>query len=172
LASVGVAHTQSLDDNHGHQYRVWPRPIAAPGYENNWLDYGYGRYAGLTIPGFPQGEFTGQDGNALPSAFIDDVNPSGDKYLYVLYTCAGSRTSSNDGKIHIARAKLGGHGPNERPEKLQFKKWYKGGWNAPSIQTQMASLQDDGIDPPGCGNATGPSGNRTASMVYNEALGL
>ena len=81
LASVGVAHTQSLDDNHGHQYRVWPRPIAAPGYENNWLDYGYGRYAGLTIPGFPQGEFTGQDGNALPSAFIDDVNPSGDKYL-------------------------------------------------------------------------------------------
>jgi hypothetical protein len=136
------------------------------------LDYGNGRYAGLTIPGMPQttGEFEGFYGNSLPSAFIDDVNPSKDKYLYVLYNFTGSPTTKPDGKIHIARARLGTRNDDHTLEKLQFEKWYKGGWNAPGIQTNMASIEDDGIDPAGCEG--GPSADSNAQLTYNEAFGL
>ena len=170
--SVGVAHSLNRDKPTGVNDIIWPGPVAAPGYENNWLDYGNGRYAVLTIPGVPQtkGEFEGFYGNSLPSAFIDDVNPSGEKYLYVLYNFTGSPTTKPDGKIHIARAKLNARNNGRTPEKLQFKKWYNGGWNAPGIQTNMANIEDDGINPAGCEGV--PSADSNAQLTYNEALGL
>ena len=105
----------------------------------------------------------------LPSAFIDNVKPSGDRYLYIVYSFSGSPTSRSDGRVHIARAKLGGRNADGSPAKLEFKKWYKGGWNTPGIQTGMASMNDDGIEPGGCG---GPSYNANPQLMYNEALGL
>ncbi len=163
--SVGIAHSVKRVDAQGRARFIWPQPVAAHGYEGNWLDYGNGRYAGLTIPGVPQttGEFQGFYGNALPSAFIDDVKPSGEKYLYVLYSFSGSPARRGDGKVHVARAKLGA-------PKLQFKKWYKGGWNAPGVQTTLPAMQDDGLEPAGCDAL--PSADSHAQITYNEALGL
>jgi hypothetical protein len=168
--SVGVARGQRQVDLRGRARILWPRPVAAPGYENNWLDYGNGRYAGLTIPGVPQttGEFERFYGDVLPSAFIDDVGPSSEKYLYVLYSFSGSPTSKSDSRIHIARANLSARGANQIPPRLRFEKWYQGGWNAPGIQTKLASIQDDGIEPAGCGGGASYNGN--AQLTYNEAL--
>ena len=171
--SVGIARSKKPHGDVRDLAQIkWPEPVAARGYENNWLDYGNGRYAGLTIPGVSQ--TTGQlfYGDSLPSAFIDDVSRVGDRYLYVLYRSqvVNQTSLAPTAKIHIARAKLGARNTDQTPAKLQFQKWYNGGWNGPGIQTNMASAQDDGLDPPGCGGA--PSSDSTASIVYNEALRL
>src|ERR1700736_3796595 len=64
--SIGV--TRSADGG-----RTWPPPVAQKGFEQDWLEYGNGRYAGLTLPGTPPRTVANEFfGNVLPSAFVDD----------------------------------------------------------------------------------------------------
>ena len=160
--SVGVA--RSTDGG-----RTWPMPVARPGVENDWLEYGNGRYAGVTLPGTPPA--TGLDkfyGDSLPSAFVDDMDASGDYYLYVPYQFTGSPATKPDAFIHMARAKLGdksGH----RVEG-QFYKWYvdsngKGGWT----QEGRGGLESAVMTSP-C--VAGPMSEGHAQIVYNDALRL
>ena len=83
-------------------------------------------------------------GDALPSAFVDK------DYLYVTYLFAG------EGKIRVARAKLGDSG------KLNFRKWYNGAFSEPGI---------GGLD-----SAVLPSSERLeenmGQISYNDALDL
>lgn len=127
-ASVGLA--RSSDGG-----RTWTTPS----------EYGNDRYAALTVPGTEPLTPHSAMGDALPSAFVDDVwpmcvdgeqpggCPSGDRYLYAVYNFNGSPSQGPDGYMRIARAKLGG----ERP--LQFKKWYvdpvthQGGWTQDGV---------------------------------------
>jgi hypothetical protein len=65
-------------------------------------------------------------GNALPSGFIDTRDPSG-PYLYVVYVYnAGGLTPASDGRLRVARAKLGSTAP-------AFTKWYQGSFSQPGI---------------------------------------
>ena len=91
--SVGVARS----DDGG---RSWPLPVAQLGHENDWLEYGEGRYAGVTLPGMrPTTRLDRFDGDSLPSAFVDDMDPSGEYYVYVPYTFTGSPTTKPDAFI-------------------------------------------------------------------------
>src|SRR5260370_26129534 len=99
--SVGVARS----DDGG---RTWPLPVAQPRYENDWLAYGERRYAGETLPGTrPTTKLDKFYGDSLPSAFVDDMHPSGEYYVYVPYTFTATPTTKPDAFIHIARAILG-----------------------------------------------------------------
>jgi hypothetical protein len=153
--SIGV--TRSADGG-----RTWPPPIAQKGFENDWLEYGKGRYAGITLPGTPPttvySEFFG---NSLPSAFIDNMDPSGDDYIYVPYQFTGSPNAKPDGRIHMARAKLGDRLGHHEAGQLHFTKWHNGGW------TQAGrGGQEDGVNP-----ACAPSsGEGNAQIAYNDAL--
>jgi hypothetical protein len=154
--SVGIA--RSSDGG-----KTWPLPIAQPGYEKDWLEYGNGRYAGITIPGTPPTTVYNQFyADGLPSAFIDDMDPSGDYYIYVPYKFTGSPGTNADAKIHIARAKIGDHSGHRETGKLQFRKWYKGGWT----QEGRGGLED------GIGDKCAPIyGEGGAQIEYNDALG-
>jgi hypothetical protein len=162
--SVGVA--RSADGG-----RTWPMPVARPGVENDWQEYGNGRYAGVTLPGAPP--TAGLDkfyGDSLPSAFVDDMDPSGDYYLYVPYQFTGSPTIKPDAFIHMARAKLGDKSGHRVEGPLQFYKWHvdsngKGGWT----QEGRGGLESAVMTSP-C--ASGAMGEGNAQIVYNDALRL
>jgi hypothetical protein len=155
--SVGVA--RSSDGG-----RSWPPPVPRPGFEDHWMEYGNGRYAGITVPGRPpKTEASPFHGDTLPSEFIDDMDPSGDYYIYVPYTFIEAfegrpRTAPT---IHIARAKLGDRHGGHVSDPLHFDKWYQGGWT----QEGRGGLED-GIGAP-C--APGTTQNH-AQITYNDAL--
>ena len=86
-------------------------------------------------------------GDALPSAFVDG------KFLYVTYFFAGPKT---DGRIRVARARLGGSG------QLNFKKWYNGAFSELGI-----GGQDSGVLP-----SSGCLQENMGQISYNDALGL
>jgi hypothetical protein len=143
--------------------RNWPPPIAQAGAENDWLEYGNGRYAGITLPGTPAGKVLNEFfGNALPSAFIDDMDPSGEYYIYVPYQFTGAPGVRADARIHMARAKLGDRFGHHEAGQLHFYKWHNGGWT----QEGRGGLED-GVSPP-CGASYGEGG---AQIAYNDALG-
>jgi hypothetical protein len=123
FASVGLA--RSSDGG-----KTWPLPGAAD------------RYAVLQVPGSkPAATPAPAEGDAIPSAFIDDG--AAGNMLYVVYQNAGAAALSPDGYLRVARAPLGQSG------KLAFTKWYQGSWSQPGI---------GGLDSPitadrGCGKA-------------------
>ncbi len=153
--SIGVA--RSADGG-----RTWPPPVAQQGFEQDWLEYGNGRYAGLTLPGAPlrtaADEFFGA---ALPSAFVDDRDPSGEYYIYVPYQFTGAPGAKADARIHMARARLGDRLGHHEAGQLRFAKWRNGGWT----QEGRGGLED-GVSPP-CGASYG-EGN--AQIAFNDAL--
>ena len=155
--SIGVA--RSSDGG-----KTWPLPIAQPGYEKDWLEYGNGRYAGITIPGTPPTTAYDQFfSDGLPSAFIDDRDPSGDYFIYVPYKFTGAPGAKADAKIHIARAKIGDRSGHRETGQLHFRKWYQGGWT----QEGRGGLED------GIGDRCAPIyGEGGAQIEYNDALGL
>jgi hypothetical protein len=155
--SVGV--TRSADGG-----RTWPAPVPRRGMENNWLDYGDDRYAGITIPGSPGNKvYQKFFGDVLPSAFIDDMDPSGNFYLYVTYQFTGSPDNPNpDAKLHIARAWLGDRSGRREVGQLQFHKWYRGRWSA-----EIRGGPEDGVMPA----CTASFGEGNAQVSYNDALG-
>jgi len=154
-ASIGVARSSDGGKN-------WPTPTIQPGFKSDWLEYGSGRYAGITLPGTPPRTVYNQFyGDALPSAFIDDMDPSGDYYLYVPYQFTGRPKTPADAKIHIARAKLGDRLGHHEAGRLHFYKWHHGGWT----QEGLGGLED-GVTPP-CGASYGEGG---AQIEYNDAL--
>jgi hypothetical protein len=146
-------------------------PVAAPGFENDRLEYGNGRYAGVTLPGAPPTQ--GLDkfhGDSLPSAFVDDMDPSGDYYLYVPYQFTGSPTTRPDAFIHMARARLGDRSGHRAEGQLQFFKWHadppgKGGWTQPG----RGGLESAVMTSP-C--VSGPMGEGNAQIIYSDALRL
>ena len=153
--SIGVA--RSADGG-----RTWPPPIEAPAFRNHWLEYGYGRYAGITLPGLPPKAVPSQFfGDVLPSAFIDDMDPSGDYYIYVPYQFTGRPGVAADSRIHMARAKIGDRSGRREAGQLHFYKWYQGGWT----QEGRGGLED-AVSPP-CGSSFGEGG---AQIEYNDAL--
>jgi hypothetical protein len=162
--SVGVARS----DDGG---RTWPLPVAQPGHENDWLEYGDRRYAGVTLPGTrPTTNLDKFDGDSLPSAFVDDMDPSGEYYVYVPYTFTGSPTTKPDAFIHMARARLGDKSGHRVEGRLQFQKWYvdscgNGGWTQPGL----GGLESPVMTSP-C--VSGPMAENHAQIAYNEALGL
>lgn len=148
-ASVGLA--RSSDDG-----KTWPKP----------RHYGDDRYAILQIPGKEPSTPHPAFGDAIPSAFVDDVKAEGegkDRYLYVTYYFNGTPSTATDGLLRVARARLGGK------ERLQFKKWFvdpvskKGGWTQDGI-----GGSDSGVTPtPGCG----PAYFQFAGQIsFNDAL--
>jgi hypothetical protein len=71
-------------------------------------------------------------GEQAPSAFVDDIQPGSDRYVYVVhnYGCptafSACTTSANaNGTITVARARLSGDLP------LAFEKWNNGGFSRP-----------------------------------------
>ncbi len=153
--SIGVA--RSSDGG-----RTWPAPIAQKGFKADWLEYGNGRYAGLTLPGTPpQKPADAFFGDSLPSAFVDDRDPSGDYYLYVPYQFTGAPGVKADARIHMARAKLDDHMGHHEAGQLHFTKWHDGGWT----QEGRGGLED-GVSP-ACGASYGES---NAQITYNDAL--
>jgi hypothetical protein len=86
-------------------------------------------------------------GDALPSAFVDG------SYLYVTYLFAGPE---GDGRIRMARARLGGSG------QIKFQKWYNGAFSQPGI-----GGLDSGVLPP-----SGCAGENMAQISYNDAFSL
>ena len=156
-ASVGLA----LSADAG---KTWPKPG----------QYGAKRYAVLTIAGTEPRMNHPSYGDALPSAFVDDVKRRCDDehrkecapreyYLYAVYYFTGSPTHKSDGFLRIARAKLGGEG------RLKFKKWYVdpitkiGGWTQDGIDGL-----DSGFTPTkGCAM---PSYQLDGQISYIDAL--
>jgi hypothetical protein len=153
--SIGVA--RSADGG-----RTWPPPIAQGGVEKDWLEYGNGRYAGITLPGTPPRTVINEFfGNALPSAFVDDMDPSGEYYIYVPYQFTGAPGTKADARIHMARAKLGDRSGHHEAGQLHFTKWHNGGWTQ-----EGRGGMEDGVSPP-CGASYGEGG---AQIAYNDAL--
>ncbi|MBV1704282.1 MAG: hypothetical protein KGI57_09565 [Hyphomicrobiales bacterium] len=153
--SIGIA--RSADGG-----RSWPPPVAQKGYEGDWLEYGDGRYAGVTLPGAPPKKaFDAFYGDALPSAFVDDRDPTGQFYLYVAYQFTGAPGAEADARIHVARAWLGDRSGHRESGQLHFFKWRAGGW------TQKGrGGSEDGASPP-CGASYGEGGPQIA---YDDAL--
>lgn len=153
--SIGVA--RSSDNG-----KTWPAPVARPGFERDWLEYGDERYAGVTLPGAPPTK--GLDsfyGDSLPSAFVDDMDPSGGTYIYVPYQFTGRPGVRADARIHMARARLDEHPTGARPPHLHFMKWYAGGWT----QEGRGGLESGAVPP--CGAIYGEGG---AQITYSDAL--
>jgi hypothetical protein len=134
FASVGLARSS----NGG---KTWPLPGAAD------------RYAVLQVAGSkPSTVPAPVEGDAIPSAFVDDV--AAGNMLYVVYQNTGAAAIQPDGYLRVARASLGQSG------KLAFTKWYQGSWSQPGI---------GGLDSPmtaerGCG-ASGYQGGGQLSYV-------
>ena len=160
--SVGVA--RSADGG-----RTWPLPVSRPGVEKDWLEYGDGRYAGVTLPGTPPTDRLDKFyGDSLPSAFVDDMDPTGDYYLYVPYQFTGSPTTKPDAFIHMARAKLGDKSGHRVEGRLQFAKWRanssgKGGWT----EDGRGGLESAVMTAP-C--VPGAMAEGHAQITYNDAL--
>ncbi|MGD0837604.1 MAG: hypothetical protein ABSB49_13260 [Polyangia bacterium] len=130
FASVGLA--RSSDGG-----KTWPRPGAAD------------RYAVLQVPGpKPSATPAPAEGDAIPSAFVDDIAPG--SFLYVVYQSSGAATIQPDGYLRVARAQLG------QSSQLALSKWYQGGFSQPGI---------GGLDSPitaqrGCGTSGYQSGGQ------------
>lgn len=137
FASVGLA--RSTDEG-----KTWPPPGAAD------------RYAVLQVPGpKPSATPAPAQGDAIPSAFVDDVAPG--NFLYVVYQNAGAASIAPDGYLRVARVQLGQSG------ELALSKWYQGSFSQPGI---------GGLDSPitserGCGGSGYQSG---AQISYVEPL--
>ena len=97
------------------------------------------------------------EGDAIPTAFIDDVASGG--FLYVVYENTGASALQPDGYLRVARAPLGNAGP------LAFTKWHQGGWSQPGV-----GGLDGAVTPQrGCGD----SGYQDAGQItYVEPLQL
>jgi hypothetical protein len=134
FASVGLA--RSSDGG-----KTWPLLGAAE------------RYAVLQVPGAkPSTTPAPVEGDAIPSAFVDDV--ASGNLLYVVYQNTGAAAIQPDGYLRVARAPLG------QPGELQFAKWHQGSWSEAGI---------GGMDSPitaerGCG-ASGYQGGAQISYV-------
>ena len=137
FASVGLA--RSSDGG-----KTWPLPGAAE------------RYAVLQVPGAkPAATPAPAEGDAIPSAFVDDV--AAGNMLYVVYQNTGAAAIAPDGYLRVARAPLGQSG------NLAFTKWYQGSWSQPGI---------GGLDSPitaarGCGGSGYQAGGQ---ISYVEPL--
>jgi uncharacterized protein (TIGR03437 family) len=95
----------------------------------------------------------GYEGDALPSAFVD-LDADHNYYLYVSYAYLPA-VGNDDGRIRVARAKLG-------VDPLNFEKWYNGSFSQPGI-----GGSDTGATP-----STGCGGGQTHSEInYNDDLG-
>ena len=140
-ASIGL--TRSSDGG-----KSWPAPGSSA------------RYPVLQVQG-PQPSTSHPNwGDALPSAFIDDVVPSAHPYLYVVYTNTGSPTVSGSAKVQVARAQLGGSDP------LVFTKW-NNGWSGAGI----GGLDSGVTSKIGCGNPVLPAGVDLGGQIsYNDDL--
>ena len=156
-ASVGLA--RSSDGG-----KTWPQPG----------QYGADRYAAVTLAGTEPPTPHPPWGDAVPSAFIDDVRHKCDDdqearckqkgyFIYAVYYFNGSPSLNPDGYMRIARAKLGGDGSR------QFKKWYVdpktkiGGWTEDGI-----GGLDSGFTPAlGC---TEPAYQINGQISYIDAL--
>lgn len=97
-------------------------------------------------------------GNAIPSAFIDDVSGgrSGDYYVYVTYSYY-SGTGGSGGAIRVARAKLGVDSPS-------FMKWSNGAFSQPGIGGSDTPV----LPSAGCAS---PGGEAHSEINYNDDLG-
>ncbi len=84
-------------------------------------------------------------GDALPSAFLDK------NFLYVTYLFAGPQ---GDGRIRMARARLGGSG------QIKFQKWYNGAFSQPGI----GGLDSAVLPTDAC------SSENMAQVSYNNSL--
>ncbi len=93
-------------------------------------------------------------GNAIPSALVDK-SLDGNQYLYVAYTY---HSSTADGLIRVARAKLGG-------DPVTFLKWYNGSFSQPG-----AGGLDSGV-PPGGGCGANVL-QEQPQISFNDDLGL
>jgi hypothetical protein len=160
---ISIGTTRSSDGG-----KTWPPPSPKPGFEANGLDYGNGRYAGITLYRTPPTKAADKFyGDALPSAFIDDMDPSGDYCIYVPYKFTGAPGSGgapdvgNDPRIHMARAKIGDRSGHHEAGPLDFHKWYQNGWTEEGI-----AGHEEGVGLP-CGTNCNEAG---AQIEYNDAL--
>jgi uncharacterized protein (TIGR03437 family) len=127
--------------------KTWPAPI-------NGVLGGPARHPVLQSsdpqPSVPHG----YEGDALPSAFVD-LDADHNYYLYVTYAYLPA-TGNDDGRIRVARAKLGA-------DPLSFEKWYNGSFSQRGI-----GGSDTGVTP-----STGCGGGQTHSEInYNDDLGV
>ncbi len=115
-------------------------------------------------------------GNAIPSAFVDDVNTSGGTYVYVTYLYyagpvglqgpGGVTDPRGDGKVRVARALLNGNST------LTFMKWYQGGFTQPGVGGVDTAVVSPSTPPLG-GCPGFQSGAQVQSQItYNERLKL
>jgi len=116
------------------------------------------RYAILQVPGAkPTATPAPPEGDAIPTAFVDDV--ASGHYLYVVYENQGASTIQPDGYLRVARTQLGASGP------LAFSKWNQGQWTEPGI----GGLDSAMTPTRGCGD----SGFQDAGQIsYVDALHL
>jgi len=128
--------------------RTWPAPV-------NGVLGGPARHPVLESsdpqPSVPHSD----EGNALPSAFVD-LDADGNYYLYVTYGYHPA-SGADDGLVRVARARLGA-------DPLNFEKWYNGSFSQPGI-----GGSDTGVTPSaGCAR-----GDQLHSEInYNDDLGL
>jgi hypothetical protein len=112
-------------------------------------------------------------GNAIPSGFID-INERGEAYLYVTY--GNHDGNPADDSLRVGRAKLGkvypGFGENKYGigdampipyDKLEFFKWYNGGFSQPGI----GGLDTSVLPSTGC-----PGHEQMGEITHNDDLGL
>jgi hypothetical protein len=104
-------------------------------------------------------------GNALPSAFVDEANPKGEHYIYVIYLFVGQLAGGylGDGYLRVARAKLDDDELKlDRPDRwVTFTKWYNGAFS----QQGIGGL-DSGVTPGrGCAG-----GQQSGQISYNDAI--
>jgi len=137
-ASAGF--TRSSDNG-----KTWPAP------QNGPLG-GASRYAVLQGSA-PMPTTAGNGiGDAIPSAYVDK-SLDGNYYLYAVYDYYGANA---DGKIRVARAKLG-------QTSVSFLKWYNGSFSQPGL---------GGLDS-APGSACPGNGYQDAAQIsYNDDLGL
>jgi hypothetical protein len=95
----------------------------------------------------------GYEGDALPSAFVD-LDADHNYYLYVSYQFRPV-SGNGDGRIRVARAKLGA-------DPLNFEKWYNGSFSQPGI-----GGSDTGVRLFCAGG-----GQAHTEINYNDDLGL
>jgi len=149
--------------------KTWPAPVDG--------EFGSStRYPVLKVP-VPQPAtqpLTQAMGNAIPSAFVDDVNTSGGTYVYVTYLYyagpvglqgpGGVTDPRGDGKVRVARALLNGN------HTLTFMKWYQGGFTQPGIGGLDTAVVSPSTPPLG-GCPGFQSGAQVQSQItYNEPL--
>ena len=128
--------------------KTWPAPI-------NGVLGGPARHPVLQSSDPQPSAPHGPEGDAIPSAFVDQ-NANHDYYLYVTYGYHPA-SGAGDGRIRVARAKLG-------QDPLAFQKWYNGSFSQPGI-----GGSDTGVTPSaGCANGA----QAHSEISYNDDVGL